>query len=146
MAAFAFSLVSSQTIATAGKCPATRLEHGRVRAGPFTGYAVPEYDAVGGRFSLRVGGMRTESLSSKIPWFVPYRYKVGNSLVVTGRRLGASPRSFRQTLALAYGGNDGRGWVFPSIINPPSVGCWQLTFRSGNAVGSLTMLARPAAP
>jgi hypothetical protein len=41
--------------------------NGDVRAGPFVGGAVPMYDSVGGRFSLRVGGMRTDTLSSKIP-------------------------------------------------------------------------------
>lgn len=126
-------------------CQATLVQGTEVKAGPFTGLIVPAYDVVRGRFSLRVGGMRTESLSSKIPWFVPFRYKVGDSLVISGRRLSPSPRAFRQTEAIARAAGEQRGWVFPSNIDPPSVGCWRLTFRSGNAVGVLTVLVRPRA-
>jgi hypothetical protein len=144
--ALALLVTLEPTGAVAATCAATRLDRGDVRAGPFVGGAVPAYDAVGGRFSLRVGGMRTETLSSKIPWFAMPRHKVGATLIVTGRRIGASPRTFRQTFARAYGGgSDPRGSiVFPSTIDPPTVGCWRLTLRSGNATGSLTMLARPA--
>ena len=124
-------------------CLGTPVQGNTVKAGPFTGYVVPAYDSVGGRFSLRVGGMRTATLSSKIPWFVPFRYKVSDSVVISGRRAHAPARAFRQTEALASAG-DSRGWVFPSIIEPPTVGCWRLTFRSGEAVGTLTVLVRPA--
>jgi len=141
-AAVLASPIDAAPVGAASVCPATRLDGVVVQAGPFAGGAVPRYDSVGGRFSLRVGGWRTKTLSSKIPWFIPDSYEVGDVLVVTGRRVAGSPRTFRQTMQRVSGGN-GR-WVFPSIIDPPSVGCWKLTFRSGKAVGSMTMLARPA--
>jgi hypothetical protein len=34
-------------------------------------------------------------------------------------------------------------YVFPSIINPSTTGCWRLTFTAGMVTGSLTMLVRP---
>jgi hypothetical protein len=77
---------------------------------------------------------------------VTSRHRVGATLVVTGRRIGSPARTFRQTFYRAYGGgSDPRGSiVFPSAIDPPTVGCWRLTLRSGNTTGTLTMLARPA--
>jgi hypothetical protein len=125
-------------------CRATPVHGNLVKAGPFTGHMVPEHDVVGGRFSLRVGGYRTETLTSKIPWYVPFRYKVGDSVVITGRRLHPSARSFRQEEARALTAGN-QGWVFPSIIDPPSTGCWRLTFRSGNASGTLTVFVRSRA-
>jgi hypothetical protein len=126
----------------AANCPASSVHGNVVRAGPFTGFVVPPHDVVGGRFSLRVGGMRTENMSSKIPWFVPFTYKVGDSVLISGLRLHPSVRTFRQTEAIAWAVGNERGWVFPSIIDPPSVGCWRLTFRSGDAAGSLTVRVR----
>lgn len=114
----------------------------RVKAGPFVGYTVPDYDVVNGRFSLRVGGMRTETLSSKIPWFVPRRYRVGGELVVTGTRV-TRPARFVQRFYKAFSPANPARHTFPSIIDPPATGCWRLTFRSGRATGSLVVLVRP---
>jgi hypothetical protein len=124
-------------------CLATPVsaDRSRVHAGPFVGGLAAGYDDVDGRFSLRVGGMRTASMSSKIPWFLKTAgYKNVSKLVVTGRRLGTRTH-WAQTLS---GGTNGGGeYVYPSILKPPATGCWRLTFRAGTAVGSLTMLARP---
>jgi hypothetical protein len=114
----------------------------RVNAGPFVGYIAPDYDVVNGRFSLRVGGMRTETLSSKIPWFLPRRYRVGSELTVTGTRL-IRPARFVQSFAQAYSPTNPAQHTFPSIISPPATGCWRLTFRSGRATGTLVVLVRP---
>ena len=114
----------------------------RVNAGPFVGYIVPDYDVVNGRFSLRVGGMRTETLSSKIPWFLPRRYRVGSALTVTGTRL-IRPARFVQSFDEAFSPTNPPQHTFPSIINPPATGCWRLTFRSGRATGTLVVLVRP---
>jgi hypothetical protein len=131
-----------------GLCLATPVspQRNEVRAGPFVGYLAAGYDDVGGRFSLRVGGMRTDSMSSKIFWRLPHDYDVpyGSPLVVAGRKFGFPARRFTQTFP------GGRGklqpdmdYGFPSIIKPPTVGCWRLTFAAGRVRGSLTMLARP---
>lgn len=125
----------------AATCLATPVHGERVHAGPFVGYLTPGYDVVGGRFRLHVGQYRIPgSLSQKIPWFVPHRYRVGDTLVVTGRRLGPSPGAFMQTFRGALSLSTPVRHVFPSIIAPPSAGCWRLTFRSGRLVGSLTAL------
>ena len=125
-------------------CLATPVHGDVVRAGPFTGYIVPQYDVVKGRFRLHVGAYRNPStgLSQKIPWFVPLRYRVGGSLVITGRRLGTATRTFRQEFQRAGSSSTPDKYVFPSSLSPPSAGCWRLTLRSGSARGTLTVLIR----
>ena len=115
-----------------------------VRAGPLVG-AVTSYDVVQGRFNLRVGPNRTrEGLSQKIPWFPAAGTPVGDTLVVTGRALSLPrPRSFRQTFRAAQGVGGGQQTMFPTIISPPSVGCWSLTFTTGATTTSLVVLVRP---
>ena len=88
------ALVASAT------CLATPVHGDAVRAGPFTGYIVPQYDVVNGRFRLHVGAYRNRAtgLSQKIPWFVPRSVPVKGSLVVVGRRLGSVKRTFKDVL------------------------------------------------
>lgn len=135
-------MISSALVAlVSAACLATPVQVDRVHAGPFVGYIAPGYDVVGGRFRLHVGGYRVPGrLTQKIPWFVPHRYRVGDSLVVTGRRITASPRKFTQTFRQALSSSTPGQYVFPSIIAPPTAGCWQLTFRSGEVSGTLTAL------
>jgi len=130
------------SLAAGTTCEATRVQGSVVRAGPFEGHVTRAHDVVGGRFSLRAGGFRTPALTSKLPWFVARRYRVADSVRITGRRLDPPGGKFSQSEAIAWGGS--RNWVFPSIIDPPSAGCWRLTFRSGNAAGTLRVLVRPA--
>ncbi len=132
---------SALVVFGARTCLATPVHADVVRAGPFTGYITPGHDVVAGRFRLHLGAYRVPGgLTQKIPWFVPLRYRVGDRLVVTGRRLGPSPRTFRQTFARAYSSDSSNQHVFPSIIAPPSAGCWRLTLRSGSVAGMLTTL------
>jgi hypothetical protein len=128
----------------AATCLATPVsaDGSRVKVGPFVGYIVPSHDVVNGRFSLRVGGMRTDTLSSKIPWFLPRRYRAGSELVVTGTRL-TRPARFVQRFDQAFSPTNPAQYTFPSIIDPPATGCWRLTFRSGRATGTLVVLVRP---
>jgi hypothetical protein len=133
--------------ATAGAawagCPATPVHGARVSAGVFTGYLTPPYDMFAGRFRLRVGPYRDRKigLSQKIPWYARPGSKVGDRLVVSGLRVGPRPvRRFRQTFVSA--GEFPQGTVFPSNIEPPAPGCWQLTFRSGRETGKLLVLVR----
>ena len=133
---------TSKAVGRAAKpCPASVVEGNEVNAGPFQGLVPPEYDVVDGRFSLRVGGMRTATMSSKIPWFVSTKYTVEHQLRIVGRGVHATARRFAYTAQRA-GGGPGRGGVFPTIISPPAAGCWHLTFRSGETVGELTVLVR----
>jgi hypothetical protein len=125
-------------------CAATRVHGEAVRAGPFTGYIVPDYDVVDGRFRLRVGTYRDREtgLSQKIPWFSRAGAPVARRLRVRGTRLGPDTRHFTQVLRRAVnGGSRGRS-VFPSVLNPPAEGCWRLRLTSGRATGRLTVLVR----
>jgi hypothetical protein len=107
-----------------------------VKVGPFTGHIAPQYDVVGGRFRLHVGSFRDKAigLSQKIPWYARPGSAVGRSLVITGTRLTPRPvRSFKQEFRAA-------GRVFPTIISPPSAGCWRLVFTSGSVTSTLKVL------
>ena len=119
-----------------------------VRAGPLAGI-VTSYDVIRGRFSLRVGSNRTrDGLSQKIPWFPAAGTRLGDSLIVTGKALSLPrPRSFRQTFRAAQGVGGPQRTMFPSIIAPPSAGCWSLTFTTGPTTASIVVLvrARPSA-
>jgi hypothetical protein len=113
-----------------------------VKAGPFVGALTREYDVVGGRFSLHAGPYRVPGgLTQKIPWFVQPGHGARDSLTVTGTRLTKPVRRFTQQFARAYASGE-RRVVFPSIVNPPSPGCWRLTLRSGTSTGVITVLVR----
>jgi hypothetical protein len=134
-------IASVLSVLASATCLATPVHGDVVRAGPFIGGITPGYDAVDGRLRLHVGPYRVPGgLSQKIPWFVPHRYRVGDYLVVTGRRLAPFPRTFAQRFAQAFSSSTPGQYVFPSIISPPSAGCWRLTFRSGRVTGYLTAL------
>jgi hypothetical protein len=113
----------------------------QVKAGPFVGLIARDYDVVDGRFSLRAGGMRTETMSSKIPWFLPRRYRVGPALAITGIRLDA-PGRFTQRYSEAFAPTNPGQHVFPTIIAPPRAGCWRITLRTGPTHGTLVALVR----
>jgi hypothetical protein len=114
-----------------------------VRSGPITGYVTAGYDVVGGRFSLHVGPWRVkDDLTQKIPWYVRANAGAGASIVMTAVRLAPLPaRRFRQTFQTGGSGYP-QGVVFPSIINPPSPGCWRLTMRTGEVTASFVALVR----
>jgi hypothetical protein len=101
-------------------CLATPVHGDAVRAGPFTGYVVPQYDVVNGRFRLHVGAYRNRAagLSQKIPWFVPRSVPVKGSLVVVGRRLGSVKRSFKDVLQQTSSSNNPHQWGFPVELQP----------------------------
>jgi hypothetical protein len=123
-------------------CLATPVHGDVVRAGPFVGYIVPQYDVVNSRFRLHVGEYRNPAtgLSQKIPWFIPRRYPVRGSLVVVWRRLGSVRVRFRTVLHQTWSPSNPKRWVFPSSFSPPNAGCWRLTFQSGRVTGELTAL------
>jgi hypothetical protein len=110
-----------------------------VKVGPLVGTVTP-YDRVNGRFSLRVGPLRTRNgLSQKIPWFPDPGAEIGSTLVVTGRALSApTNRTFTQTFRVALSPS-----MFPTIIAPPSTGCWMFTFTTGPTTASIAVLVRP---
>ena len=56
-------------------------------------------------------------------------------LVVTGRRLGRPVRRFEPGLPRRQRGHRGALWLPISTLNPPTVGCWRLTFTAGTMSG-----------
>jgi hypothetical protein len=141
----AMGVGSASAPAAPAGCAATRVDGNVVNAGPFIGLIDRATDVVDGRFALRVGAYRNAdmTLSQKILWKLPQRYRVGTVLAVTGRRLTPSPATFRQRLPEA-GASEPTFHFFPSIIRPTRAGCWRLNFRSGPTFGSLVVLVRPA--
>ena len=134
---------------TSAVCMAAPVQQQRngsfvVKAGPLLG-GVTSYDILRGRFSLRVGSYRTRTgLSQKIPWFPAAGTPVGDTLVVTGSALSLPrPRSFRQTFRAAQEVGGSQRTMFPSVISPPSIGCWSLTFTTGRTNASIAVLVRP---
>jgi hypothetical protein len=127
---------------TGANCPAARVDGNKVHARPFTGVIDPRYDVVDGRFRLHVGAYRNRAtgLSQKIAWLLPEKYDAGEALAVVGRSLTLRRRTFRDTFQNVgvYEGN----YAFPSALEPPSAGCWRLTFKTGRATGSLVVLVR----
>jgi hypothetical protein len=132
-------IASASCLAT----PVQTLKHSGstiVRSGPITGGIVSTYDVVGGRFSLHVGPWRVkDGLTQKIPWWVRSD-KRGPELVLTAVRLAPAPaETFRQVFPAATSPDD----VYPSIIDPPSAGCWRLTMRTGSIKVVFVALVRP---
>ena len=103
------------------QCAATPVRGNVVKAGVFTGYVVPAYDVVGGRFRLHVGDYRNRAtgLSQKIPWFAPVASGANGDLVVTWTRLSPLP-SRRFTVMAPTGGIFPQGYVYPTSFSPPS--------------------------
>lgn len=141
----AVGLGSGSAPAASARCAATPVTNGVVRAGPYIGLIDRATDIVNERFALRVGAYRNAemTLSQKILWKLPLRYRVGTVLAVTGRRITPSPATFRQRLPEAYSDQEPTFHIFPSIIRPTKPGCWRLNFRSGPTFGSLVVLVRP---
>lgn len=96
------------------------------------GVAIP----VGGTIPA---GETSPAASAKILW-VPRR-NAGRRLLILGRRLDG-PGSFTQSQP----GASGRS--FPSIVEIPSAGCWQLTLKTGRVVATVVFeaVALPARP
>ncbi len=112
------------------------------RSGAITGYITPAYDIGNGRFALHVGGWRVRNkLTQKIPWYIRPHADSDGLLLLTATRLSPRPKkTFRQKFTST--GTYPLGIVYPSIISPPSVGCWRLSMRSGAVRGSFVVLVR----
>ena len=77
-------------------------------------------------------------------WFLPRkRAKDAPSLSVKGVRLAPPGRGFTDTLAEIFGaGFPENQHVYASNFEPPTEGCWRLTFKTRRLTGSLVVLAR----
>ena len=94
----------------------------------------PTEDAHDGVATLPAGGVTAEGKNAKVLWVVSQDYGAG--LTVEGRRTDA-PGSYSAVFGMA---TSPKGH-FPSIIELPSDGCWNLTLTSGDTRGEVTFLA-----
>jgi hypothetical protein len=121
----------------ASRCAATPIHDGIVRVGGLVGYLDGSHDVVRGRLALHVGRWRVRGAETqKIPWFVTAATDAQPPvLTVAGVRLTPPGARFTQRFGSAAG-------VYPSIIAPPSSGCWRLTLSAGDLGGTVTALVR----
>jgi hypothetical protein len=108
-----------------------------VRVGSLVGYLDAAHDVLRGRLALHLGRWRVPGKETqKIPWFVTANTDAQPPvLTVAGVRLTPSVARFTQSFGSAAG-------VYPSIIAPPSPGCWRLTLSAGDLGGTLSALVR----
>lgn len=87
---------------------------------------------------LHTGGKMPDGSTTKILWVASASLgMIGNQLEVTGTRLPNKDETFRQVFPVANGNE------FPSIVNVPSAGCWQLALITGSISGTVTLWVRP---
>jgi hypothetical protein len=125
-------------------CVASPVDGSVVHAGVITGGIDPYTDVVDGRFRLRVGPWRDRAtgLTQKILWWAPSSRRAGGVLVVRGRTILGRKKTFVQRLFEA-GTEDQSRRYYPSIIKPPSAGCWRLTLKTGRLRNALTARVDP---
>jgi hypothetical protein len=76
---------------------------------------------------LHTGGRYPDGRSTKILWVIDNPH-ASNSIEITGKQLSAGHETFQQSFPVASSpaGN------YPSIVNVPTSGCWQLQLKSGH--------------
>jgi hypothetical protein len=82
---------------------------------------------------LHAGGTMPDGATTKILWVVR-NARGGRVLSITGRNL-TGGGTMRQLIPRA----SSPATDYPSILNVPAPGCWQLQLRSGNVQGTVTM-------
>src|SRR4051794_3766785 len=100
--------------------------------------------AVGGRFSVYAHGFNpVTGINEKIMWVVPKRkvHLSGSTLRLEWRRDG---RNFVQRQSGVSGSRHQRfPRIYPSILAPPSPGCWKLRVKIGRIKETMFVLAQP---
>jgi hypothetical protein len=82
---------------------------------------------------LHTGGRYPDGRNTKILWVIDSS-NASNSIEITGKKVSATHETFQQSfpMALSPAGN------YPSIVNVPTPGCWQLRLKSGTITGTVT--------
>jgi hypothetical protein len=88
-----------------------------------------------GTLTIPTGGESPGGGSTKILWVV--RPVFASVIEITGRQLDGAG-TFAQTFRSA---SSSSGVVFPSIVNVPTAGCWQLSVRNGPVTRRFTVAA-----
>jgi hypothetical protein len=82
---------------------------------------------------LHTGGGYPDGSTTKILWSIN-NPNASAALEITGKKLSAGHETFQQTFPMA---SSPRG-DYPSIVNVPTPGCWQLQIKSGTVAASVT--------
>jgi hypothetical protein len=82
---------------------------------------------------LHTGGGYPDGSTTKILWSIN-NPNASVALEITGKKLSAGHETFQQTFPMA---SSPRG-DYPSIVNVPTPGCWQLQIKSGTVAATVT--------
>ena len=92
----------------------------------------PEFATTHTYEPLHTGGGYPDGRSTKILWYT-VNPQSSNDLELTGKKLSTNHATFRQTIPMASPAGD-----YPSIVNIPTPGCWQLQLQSGTVTATVT--------
>ena len=82
--------------------------------------------------TLHTGGMYPDGSTTKILWSID-NLQASDTVEITGKKLLATSETFKQTFPMSLGPTK----TYPSIVNVPTVGCWQFDIKSGSVIGTL---------
>ena len=93
----------------------------------------PEFATTHTYGPLHTGGGYPDGRSTKILWHT-VNPNASNDLQITGKKLGTDQETFQQTFPMASSPQGD----YPSIVNVPTPGCWQLQLKSGTDAATVT--------
>ena len=96
-------------------------------------FASPEASKNQAYQPLHTGGQYPDGRSTKILWVIDSS-NASNSIEITGKKVSAIHETFQQSFPMALSPADN----YPSIVNVPTSGCWQLQLKSGAITGTVT--------
>jgi hypothetical protein len=82
---------------------------------------------------LHTGGGYPDGSTTKILWSIN-NPNASAALEITGKKLSAGHETFQQTFPMASSPQGD----YPSIVNVPTPGCWQLQIKSGTVAATVT--------
>jgi hypothetical protein len=103
------------------------------------GVLFASHDPASTTFGLWTNGASPSGEAMKVLWVVQKK-AVGRALTVHGIELGSGTDAFFRRFPRAAGGGVG-GAIYPSIVDIPHAGCWQLTVATGTFKGTLVVEA-----
>jgi hypothetical protein len=100
-------------------------------------YGTPPFDTGPARAVIGTRGRSGAGAATKILWWTR---DDTSRLSITGHRLDG-PGSFATSVPPAGGDGGTVGTQFPSIVEIPRSGCWQIDLKGGTSTGSVTVQA-----
>lgn len=96
-------------------------------------FVSPEFATTHTYGPLHTGGGYPDGRSTKILWSIA-NPNTSAALEITGKKLSAVDEIFQQTFPMASSPQGD----YPSIVNVPTAGCWQLQLTSGTDTATVT--------